>query len=719
MIRTAGFIAIFAATLATGCSDPGRAPGLRPSLVADAASAPGAPAPEFVPPGITQPTGFIGIPHSMPIAVIAAAPDGSAAVTIDQRGGARLWQVSPQSATQAAQPASPSNEKPAAPEPITLVTHGVRDASVAQGPDGIWLVALTDAAGGVAVLEVSPGRRVTERFSIPPHKAPITTLVLPRAERIATLGNDRKIALLDRDGNERARFEQRRFRPSALVATAGGTHLVAVTVEGAAPKEELALQRLRIAADGNGLAVDGPPLVFAAAGTLGAGHGAIHPAGTSFAFAALDPKTSFWQVNIVDFPTGTPRPVGELVPVLGNVRIDFINPKTLIVSDVLQGTTFSVDTSGTSEPHALASPTVANGVPAPAALGGGRRFVGIGSWLAVHDLSGAPTRFIGYDNLVARQTDRNAAGTSVWADHRNGLFVAVPGEAPKEIARLQLGAFVQIKLSDEGQLITVDTVGTVSILNPLTGGLIDRKEVGSQPVAVAFTASGDLFAVHLSTGSAWVFEVKDSAIKGPYVVADGSTQGAFSTLDGPPQLITYNTATALEHRYSLADVRDGIGAKDRQAAQHKIDGAEHNALVGYDEHGRRYRLSRDSGLTLHYLDDEGKAASSRIDIDSQHQLIPSKDGNHIAIVDFSGIVRMFSRADGKVIWSTAMNAMTHDVHWSKDQKTLLIAGDFGIATLDRETGKSIQQDCAVRFHDGPTPPAALSSAAGIVSICER
>lgn len=132
---------------------------------------------------------------------VALSPDGSAALTLDRRGGVRLW-------TEASNDAVPF-ELPVR-EPLWM--------SLAAA-DGGYLAAFVDTAGGshIGRIAVSEGRAIwTTAFDVPPMEPMFELHVLAGGDRILALGVDHRVRLFDAQGNTLAELDEHGVIPWQL-----------------------------------------------------------------------------------------------------------------------------------------------------------------------------------------------------------------------------------------------------------------------------------------------------------------------------------------------------------------------------------------------------------------------------------------------------------------------------------------------------------------------
>lgn len=186
--------------LAAACGTPVRH--VEPVAPAVPAPAPAVPAPPMPPLVRTDaPAGGIEAPHAGPIELVAATPDGRAALTSDVTGGVRLW------------PALDGSQEPrvvALPEPHAL----------AIGPrDGGYTAAVLDAAGGLYFASLDAQGKSRAHVSLPAE--PAVRGIAMSTRGLVAWRADQTVVLLDGDGVTHAQL-----------ATAAGERIVTVAVAG-------------------------------------------------------------------------------------------------------------------------------------------------------------------------------------------------------------------------------------------------------------------------------------------------------------------------------------------------------------------------------------------------------------------------------------------------------------------------------------------------------
>lgn len=189
--------------LAAACAAP--APPVAPVVQPAPVAMPVLPAPPLV--RSDAATGGIEAPHAGAIALVAATPDGTAALTADIGGGVRLW------------PALDGSQEPRVvtlPEPHAL----------AIGPrDGGYTAAVLDAAGGLYIASIDAQGRGRSHVSVPADPAVLGIAMSTRG--LVAWRADQTIVLYDGDGAVRGQLATNPGERIVTVAV-GGEHIAAL-----------------------------------------------------------------------------------------------------------------------------------------------------------------------------------------------------------------------------------------------------------------------------------------------------------------------------------------------------------------------------------------------------------------------------------------------------------------------------------------------------------
>ena len=184
--------------LAVACGTP--APPVAPLVTAIATPTRPLPAAPIV--RTDAAAGGIEAPHAGPIVLVAATPDGTAALSSDVGGGVRLW------------PALDGSQEPrvvALPEPHAL----------AIGPrDGGYTAAVLDAAGGLYIANIDAQGASRAHVTLPAE--PAFRGIAMSSRGLVAWRADQTVVLLDGDGVTRAQLATDPGERIVTVAVAGG-----------------------------------------------------------------------------------------------------------------------------------------------------------------------------------------------------------------------------------------------------------------------------------------------------------------------------------------------------------------------------------------------------------------------------------------------------------------------------------------------------------------
>lgn len=652
-----------------------------------------------------------GVGHTANIDRVVLSGDGTAALTRDQIGGARLW------------PALDGTL-----EPVALPMQGPQQFSVQRFGKG-FTVAAVDAANGAKIFDVDPKGTITELAALPPFKPLFAIHVLPGGEHCVALFRDHTIRLFDRKGAELHRFEAKMFQASSLrIAADGKTIMALIGPSGSPSKTTLQPLELSMGADGKTPSIRraGDSRTVESTTAVSDSSAALSPDGQRFAIADK-PVGNEWELMIVDLSakeklTRIQVPVpSHLVPTLG-----FVGANKLLVSANDGSLSWMVDvTDGSRHPRTSAPQDFISQGRAQAVVAGVQA-VGYGTWLFVHDVERRSHRYLGYRNF---QTQSVAVAPSskwvAWAYMSGPVFVESLGGGEGERVELRSPDGTspsKVRFFDDDHVIIVDMAGGIRLVHWRDGVTVAEAGIHGAIRNLQFDDARGLMLVERHSNDVHLFEVTAEGFEGPYIVADQSFRAGLLKGDKEHKeavLWTLDGTNAMRH-YTLEELRadlehSAVNDKAVPLPTGKV------APVAIDSKGRSYGV-RWNGTTMELFVDYGErvdtVAAPAGDIGL---IVPSPGGKMFVAVHQRGQNASISGHMTESLeerWSYSPGVFSNEIVWSPDGRYVAVAGNTGAAVLDARTGEVVQQRCGINFEQvGAAPPTAFN-AINVRSMCE-
>jgi hypothetical protein len=613
----------------------------------------------------TAPRKSIASPHGGAIVAVTVTPDGSAALTVDELGGARLW------------PALDGSR-----EPLVVDLPEPRDFALGARADGYTAVVL-DAAGGLIVTSLDSDGRTRAHATLPAEPA-FAGVAMTDAGTLAWR-TDQTIALLGDDGAATSQLAAEPGQRIVAVATAGMHAAVVIETAGpnAAKRRARTIQLAPKLAWGAWIGTSSAiGTAIALSPTLNRLASLDHPDGKPVTLLVTDLKSG---IVIADMPVGDPT------------QLEFVDDDHVVVGGP-NGVT-SIDLGAAQPtPSAVPAPTSGSRPPRPAlAAGGGRAMVGFDGELAL--LRPDKTiEYLGYElesPAVATTAPHGQlliglAETYALLDRELAVASApkLPVPNGSSVSELRwLGGddwLVSAARSVDGStsLIVVDLVKGTSRVE--RSGLDSVPILGYEPtthhvtLSMGSTPEVDRFDAKSRKLERLAGTKKSSAYLSTVFVPlapalAGGAQLVRVTMRDRTTIEWFADARALD-RPSASAVDDSFAAAD--AAGH--------VYMWHDANGRLDLVVYSAGKLVGKLATDGSVA-----------LWPDPTGARVAVVGTRGVSLV--TFDGKPLWAQDIGGASQgQVAWLDDGALALVTA-AGIARLDPATGTVTAARCGWRF----------------------
>lgn len=654
-----------------------------------------------------------GVAHSGAIDKVVLSLDGVGAVTSDVAGGARLWATLDGTT-----------------EPIALPVRAPQSMSLARADDH-WNVFMVDASGGAKLVGVDREARVRTLAELPPFSPLFEGHVLHGGKHVVALFRDHTIRLLDTAGKELARLEERKFRPGSLRVSADGRRVVAVIANPeSSGGTKLELQPLTIVLEGKpAVRRNGPPKLFTSSVAAGPSSIALSPDGARVAVVERWNGTQ-WDIGVVELEGDAPErrfPVtaaAHTVPGVG-----FVSPTRLMTSANDGSVSWLVDIEGKATFPRTAPPQDFNTQVRVQAFAADRHVAAHGSWLYVAEVAGRKHHFLGYRSLQASSLSISPDSTSIAAVYPQGPVWVEPlagsDHATAELPTDPFNGVFKVRFADKDHLILIDGMGGVRLTHWRSGKVVAEAGVNGSVRSVQVDGKRGLLLIdrHSTVNDSRLFEIRDHAFFGPYIVADMSYRTGLLTDGAPTQpdavMWTLDSANRLRF-YTLAELRSDLS--DDEVKRKAIDLKPGQvAPLALDREGRQYGV-RWNGNRMELFVDNGQHVRSRAVGDgSVNEIMPSADGrSFLAVHQRSGGmgISVYDSDDLQERWAMSTGTFHNEVIWSPDGKYVGVAAQTGAAVRSAVSGDTAYQRCGLDFQVTGTAPNTALSNVNQRTICE-
>ena len=604
--------------------------------------------------------------HGAPIELLAVTPEGDAVVSVDRRGGVRLW------------PTLDGRR-----EPVVLHADRPQELAIAHAGDG-FVIASIDGARGLELIVV--GGDGVLRGRTKPRGEAVADIVLTGGH-VIVLRADQTLERLGVDGE----------RTGTLVPDAGTRVVRLVTAGG------------RVLAFGErGRArfvrwIDPRSFAWGAATTVGRTGEPI----------AASPDGAYLVANQGTVARSISLATGKQGPAICNQRaartlaLGFVAPDTLacLVDGRLVWWSMSKGTIVRELSNSRVDPqrdAVGHGVVVAAddkqlALYGEAGPMQLGYAIAANPLM----RFSADAVAIA------GAGSSVIVDATlRGRRVDLP---PAE-GVLPLGDGYAVKLSAP-EVSANDVWGeshALSLYDVAEGRSDQQLSVRTSELLVFERATGLLATIDGAIVRLLRYDARTQLFGAPIEVVLDNGIHRVALLD--PALASGLAALTVEERMSSVIIGE-IEARDLGAKRVRVRRTfpVTGQFLAIDRAGRIY--TRTSSAVVH-VQQRGRA-DRELFIDG-YEVAPSADGARLAVVGKAGLA--LYTADGAQVWTTPISDI-RSVHWLGD--SLIVSFANALARVDVATGRLVARQCGWDF--GLRPPSLLPpprSSSETKSVCD-
>lgn len=556
-----------------------------------------------------------GLAHEGPVVEVWLDPRASSALSVDNKGGVRLWPTLPSASSELAKLA-----------PIRVPIREPRSLSFARGVGETFVIAAIDTSQTARVIEVEidaegqPG--VRERFALAPDDPLLELHVLDGGERLIGLGVDHRLRLYDGQGAVISELREYGFSPWQLrfagppealqiaVVLAGPTRLQPITIAGDKLAKRGEARQLRLDR--------GPNLNDLA----------LLPSG-KFAAVLRRPKakTGLWVVELHELDTGAVRVAWGEIEGKRRPRMHVLDDDTILLEGP-QGDGYRIDLrAAVAMPAPYELPATVELLPpesrslAPRfelAKAGDVRQVGVvaglragpsGLGLLLDPLYATHHFTLGHTSFGGGAMDLDPSGTQIVTSLGEGKLVITTladlGEHPTTCTMTELRT---VEFSDPDHLLIVGGA-KASLCAWRTGEVVSELALPSHvEVAVHVERSGGgALAIRETEDEAWL------ARSGNDVVPDLRKHASFDA----------NTFGPLEPL-----------AGRELARWPEIDIDDEDKTIALDRAGNVYVRKQIDTRHFHIDPAEGKRrkltfGERPVDLD---MLVPSPEGKQVAIV---------------------------------------------------------------------------------------
>ncbi len=394
--------------------------------------------------------------HTDPMTEIVLDPSGQAALTLDDRGGLRLW---------------PDVSAASASPPIVLPEQDASWFTIARADGEAFVVATIDTVGGARVARIEltdHGARRRELFTLPASDPQFEIHALDGGRRFLALGKDHRIRLFDDTGVVVSEIDEAGFVPWQLRVVQTPSRPVAAAVVLTQPVRAQALTL-----ENDALHLVGEPWMVALDQSPNRNEMALSPDGTTIAALRRHGKRGRgFALQLIELATGNRRViVGELDD-RARPRLHYADDERVLLESGT-GNGFWIELAQAVPRDAQTfPPAVMTKVPLPGAAGdlrmqvcesAGVRAVASGDSLLIDPLDDQGHLRITRLPLHAGPAALDGQGQVVaWAEG-NRVFIDTVGDATAKPAGFDASAAVQALAFDQQDRLVVVTAANTSV----------------------------------------------------------------------------------------------------------------------------------------------------------------------------------------------------------------------------------------------------------------
>jgi hypothetical protein len=618
-------------------------------------------------------------PHAGAIEQVAATPEGDAALTIDELGGARLW-------------AALDGTR----EPTLVELPAAREIAIGHRTGGYTAV-VRDEVGGLYIAQLDADGRTLAHTTVgidPPFAGMVMTSLGLLAWR-----TDHHVQLIDGSGAIQVDLPTEPQQRVVDIAVDGTKALALLETDGKRKARWLTLQPTLAW----GRWIEHPDQTDDGAVI------ALGPGATKFAVAGGDASTG--TISIYTAMTGAV--VNRNPVVVGEIDLRFVDEHLLAVATLDGGLRWM--TTKDKTPLVTASTRIA---PARRgqllAVGGGK----VIAPRASSDLlltTPSTTEFLGYDTLAPQLAAAGPDGTLLLVDKQTSVLLG---------ANLRQSSTAPLTISKGGSIADVELVGgttwlvqslasggkqQLALVDVVTGSNMVLRDALTEIHYLAYEPSTSL--VTLSFGPEAQVARLDAAKSTLAAISQPPARKPFeevALVPLDPTLARGNVLVqiAVRERPTLSWFKNAA-ALDKPSATLTVDGA----YLGTDPTGRVYawKTTPSGGLKVAIYTD-GKETGS-LPTAGPASLWPDATGARVVEASATGITLY---KDGKTVWTRPVDGV-HEVVWLTDG-ALVLVHSTGVVRVDSATGQPVGARCGWGFGLSTQPHPA---APRIESICTQ
>ncbi len=241
--------------------------------------------------------------------------------------------------------------------------------------------------------------------------------------------------------------------------------------------------------------------------------------------------------------------------------------------------------------------------------------------------------------------------------------------------------------ADGSGLATADDGKAVTLWDSATGQITSEIALNNSPLTLDFNGDGSHLVAAGFTGNLHVVEAASGTIAGEIKHAGGVARSVAFRSDSSQIAVALSSGTLELHDVNVN------GSQATGSGATPIDLGEGQALwsVAYDVAGEALVVGTDTGL-VHVVDTAGAALGSGPLSGAEGPVYAASfnpDGSQVAAVDGNGMLHVWNRSSGEVLFSTDVSDQAlRAVAFSSDGSLIATAGDDGVMAIrSADTGE--------------------------------